>query len=355
MCSPYAAKPDRAFWRRSVAGLPADEVDPVSPPPFRISPEDKVATAGSCFAQHISKTLIRLGFNYCVTEPGPIELQYSVFPARFGNIYTVRQLLQLFDRAYGLFQPRDEAWAGKQPGTFVDPFRPHIEEHGFPTEAALGADRAHHLACVRQMFEGCDVFVFTLGLTEAWVSAEDGAVFPVAPGVSGEGSGRYEFRNFGVEEMTAEMREFLGKLRTVNPGVRLILTVSPVPLIATFEDRHVLEATTYSKSALRVVAESITRSCDNVAYFPSYEIITGAHNRGRFWAGDLRDVTEEGVAHVMSRFARRYLTACEDKAGTAQKADPPRHLNPAEHRRLDALAAIICDEEALDPETMPCA
>ena len=32
-------------------------------------------------------------------------------------------------------------------------------------------------------FRDLDVFVFTLGLTEAWVAKADGAVFPLAPGV----------------------------------------------------------------------------------------------------------------------------------------------------------------------------
>ena len=36
------------------------------------------------------------------------------------------------------------------------------------------------------------------------------------------------------------MNDFLGSLSKVNPRVRVILTVSPVPLVATFENRHVL-------------------------------------------------------------------------------------------------------------------
>lgn len=32
---------------------------------------------------------------------------------------------------------------------------------------------------------------------------------------------------------------------------------------------------------------------DNVAYFPSYEIITGSYNRGRYYDDGLREVTEE--------------------------------------------------------------
>ena len=45
-------------------------------------------------------------------------------------------------------------------------------------------------------------------------------------------------------------------LRRYNPGVKLIVSLSPVPLHATFrhETEHVVEANMYSKSVLRVAA-----------------------------------------------------------------------------------------------------
>ena len=248
MSHPYRDLPETAFWRRAVAGLPEVEVDPVVEAPFVIGRETPIATCGSCFAQHIARVLTQRGYNYLVTEPAPDEdpdpESYGVFPARTGNIYTVRQLLQTFERAYGLFRPVDTAWR-REDGALVDPFRPQVRKDGFATIEALEADRKRHLAAVRAMFEDCQVFVFTLGLTEAWVSTRDTAVFPLAPGVAGGEPGpQYAFHNFDVEEMTADLRSFIRRLRVVNPDVRLILTVSPVPLVATYEAAHVLTATT---------------------------------------------------------------------------------------------------------------
>src|SRR5688500_16550769 len=115
---PYRHLPDKAFWRRSVANLRPDAIDPVGIFTLRIDPDTKVATAGSCFAQHIARHLEKSGFNYYVTEPGhPILSKqirkahnYGLFSARYGNIYTARQLLQLFKRAYGRFSPSEDAW-----------------------------------------------------------------------------------------------------------------------------------------------------------------------------------------------------------------------------------------------------
>jgi hypothetical protein len=94
--------------------------------------------------------------------------------------------------------------------------------------------------------------------------------------------------------------------------VKIILTVSPVALIATFEDRHVLVSNTLSKAALRVVADEVSRACENVVYFPSYEMITGPHVRSAYLDDDLREVRPEGVASVMSVFTRHYLNAPQD-------------------------------------------
>ena len=98
MINPYANQPDYAFWRASMAGRAPFDVDPVANVPFVIGATDKVATGGSCFAQHISRRLRDLGFAYLVTEGQPEDADYGVFPARFGNIYTARQLLQLLQR-----------------------------------------------------------------------------------------------------------------------------------------------------------------------------------------------------------------------------------------------------------------
>ena len=346
--NPYRSRPDHAFWRRGVAAA-GHELDPVIDTPWRIGRTDRIATAGSCFAQHISRTLAARGYNYFVAEPAPADdpapENYGVFSARFGNIYTARQLRQLFERAYGLFRPLDEVWT-RPDGRLVDPFRPQIAVGGFASEAEVLADRRRHLAAVRTMFEECDVFVFTLGLTEHWASVRDGAVFPLAPGVAGgEAGDAYRFCNFTVADIVGDMREFVRRLRVVNPGVKAILTVSPVPLIATYAERHVLVSNTYSKAALRAAAQEIVDQDEGVIYFPSYEMITGPHTAGRYFAEDLRSVTPEGVAYVMDVFGRHLLGETGSRPAPQVRAAPP---TDEQLRAYAAMAELVCDEEALD-------
>jgi hypothetical protein len=347
---PYANAPDYARWSRAVGRPAPADVDPVVRLPFKISRTDKVAAAGSCFAQHISRHLREGGFSFLVTEPAhPIlpadvaeAFNYGVFTARFGNLYTARQLLQLLRRAYGRFTPAEDVW--EQDGRYFDPFRPSIQPGGFATAKEYELDRRQHFAAVRRAFEEMDYFVFTLGLTECWVSKVDGAAYPVCPGtVAGEfDPERYGFVNFSAEEVVADMTAFIDELRAVNPGVRVILTVSPVPLAATAEDRHVLVSTAYSKAVLRVAADTLTRLKD-VFYFPSYEVITGPFSRGAYFAEDLRSITEEGVGHVMRLFFQHATDQTE--AAIPAPAPPPKDDFL---EKMQGVVKTLCDEEQLD-------
>jgi len=344
---PYSDLPHYAFWNRSVAGVPPFAVDPVVDVPFRISASDAVATAGSCFAQNIARALQRKGFCYFVTEPAPSQLSpqdaakanYGVFSARYGNIYTTRQLLQLFDRAYGAVVPSLSSWHGRN-GRYVDPFRPRIEPEGFGSEADLIADRTQHLACVRRLFETLDVFVFTLGLTESWEHKASHLALPLAPGVAGGewDPSQYEFHNYCVEDVELDLIGFVDRLRSVNPSCRIVLTVSPVPLAATYEGRHVLVSTCLSKAVLRVAAEGCASKRPGVCYFPAYEIVTGPHSGCRYFDDDLRSVTKAGVDHVMRVFFLHFAGSSPDP-----HASTLRYVEA----ELEALRDIVCDEEAL--------
>jgi len=342
--NPYRSLPDHRFWRKAIANVPPFAIDPLTSVPFRITPRDKVATAGSCFAQNIAKALQTSGFHYFVPESGPPDLSdaerearnYGVYSARYGNIYTTRQLLQLFDRAYGTFEPTLDVWTEGN-GRYVDPFRPQIEPDGFESPDAVREDRARHLAAVRRMFEELDVFAFTFGLTETWLHKRDGAALPLAPGVAGGiFNGDYEFRNMRAAEVAADFLAFVDRLYSVNPHAKIIVTVSPVPLIATYVDRHVLVSNCYSKAALRVAVEEIVAARPEISYFPSYEIVTA--NGHRYFAEDQRSVTASGIQNVMRVFFAHYTS--HKPLGAVPKIDVVREASAA--------AKVVCDEEAIE-------
>ncbi|MDE8348878.1 MAG: GSCFA domain-containing protein, partial [Acidocella sp.] len=212
--NPYSSLPSENFWRSSISDRAMSSVDPVAKAKFKITKNDKIATAGSCFAQHIARHLKSSGFTYYVSElPHPVipqniaeQMGYGMFTARYGNIYTARQWHQLLERAYGIFEPIDDVW---QHGSgFVDAFRPRIEIKPLYSEAEVRLLRESHFKAVRQAVENADYFIFTLGLTECWISKLDGAVYPICPGVAGGvfDNTRYEFDNFTVSEVVADLQ-----------------------------------------------------------------------------------------------------------------------------------------------------
>ena len=375
--NPYQNRPDYQFWKRGGGFDRAADFDPVTNPSFVISQADPVVTAGSCFAQHVSRHLTKAGFNVLVTEHAhPLIpdryaalFHYGVFSARYGNVYTARQLRQLLERAYGLFVPRESAWP-KGDDRWVDPFRPQIQPGGYVCIAELEEDRRIHLEAVRRAVEEMSVFVFTLGLTEAWVDRADGSVYPLAPGVAGGiyNPDRIAFQNFTAGQTREDLEWSLNFIRRRNPGVRVILTVSPVPLNATAVDRHVMVSTAYSKAALRVAAEEVSGSLRQVDYFPSFEIITSPHAGSTYFADDRRSVTEAGVAHVMRTFLRHYAKSETASApipvaseiddapiSEAVSADMPKHDRDSaretvrrEIAAMNELVETLCDEEAID-------
>src|SRR5262249_18207171 len=139
--NPYRRLPKYQFWKQSVAEVEPDALDPIVSPRFAVKPGMKVATAGSCFAQHISRSLRANGFTYFTTEDTP---ETAIFSARYGNLYTARQLRQLWDRAFGKFSPVDSAWQ-RSNGSWVDPFRPEIKRDGFSSPEEVQKDRESHL------------------------------------------------------------------------------------------------------------------------------------------------------------------------------------------------------------------
>jgi hypothetical protein len=344
--NPYQTLPPSAFWKTAVADCDITEITELCRPKKKLDPSAAVATAGSCFAQHISKYLRASGFHIFDAEPAPAWLNpdrhaqfgYGVFSARYGNIYSSAQLKQLIQRASGSFKPKESVWETN--GRFFDPFRPSIEPNGFDSPAEVERSQDTHLRSVSSMFKRTDVFIFTLGLTEIWRSKDDGAVYPSCPGVQAGSfdADKYEFVNLTVDQILTDMRFVIDKLTKLKPNMRFIFTVSPVPLTATASGSHVLTATTYSKSVLRAVAGQLAAEYDCVDYFPSYELITAPVFQGRFFERNMRSVRADGVEFVMQSFFREFCESRtprpEDRpSATTAERDPDR---------------VICDEAVLE-------
>lgn len=368
--TPYDDLPERAFWASGVAKRNPLEVTGLWTPKFPISQRMPIATYGSCFAQHFSRALVARGFTWVDGEPAPkglapesaAKFNYGVFSARTANIYTVGLLRQWIVWASGEEAVPDEIW--EQGGRFYDPFRPRIEPDGFASREELLASRQMVLEGFRRSITDAKLFVFTLGLTESWINSKDGYEYPMCPGTAAGtfDPASHQFVNRSFLEIHKVLRDCLKRIRTLNPGIRVLLTVSPVPLTATASGKHVLVATMHSKSTLRAVAGLAADEVPFVDYFPSYEIINAPTFRGGFYEPNQRSVAQAGVNHVMGEFFRCLVAAFPDvmtdpaaptetparKAARAAAGKPDRKVPVGQRDRTAAQATEAPAESAED-------
>lgn len=352
---PYQSAPAQAFWSKAVS-RDFDQRSLIDSRKPLVVAGDRVASAGSCFASNLVPYLEQAGLTYLRTEVRPAALAdipaenlgYDKFSAAYGNIYTPRQLLQLLRRTNGSFRPREDRW--RTSAGVLDPFRPGLRYHAL-SDVEFDLLSVQHLGAVRRVFLESSVFIFTLGLTEAWISKPDGAVFPACPGaVAGSfNPNLHEFVNFSAAQISSDLSLFVEELRVVNPGVRIILTVSPVPLVATASGQHVLLSSTYSKAVLRVAAEEVASRYPLVRYFPAYEIVTGPQAPDSYFEEDRRNVSKLAIDSVMAAF----LAACELPAQSDEGREALKGISTAQppdsHQRLsEAIADADCEEAMID-------
>ena len=177
-------------------------------------------------------------------------------------------------------------------------------------EAGFAEHRIHS----RRALEKAEVLILTLGLTEIWQDRLDGSVIclPSGPYVNEGGDmDRYAFRVSRYGENLENLERIHEIMARHNPGCRILMTVSPVHLWATFrKDIDVISSSCNSKSTLRAVTDEFTARHENVFYFPAFEMATIYQPlSGRTYFVDGREnfhVNKGTVKFIMRHFFKFY-------------------------------------------------
>jgi len=254
-----------------------------------------VASMGSCFAGYISKYLIEHAFNYVQTEPA----KYDTFSAQWGIVVSppcVRQIMQYSFGEYK-FEPFTKAFPFKD-DQLIDPYRNGFYYHKDDYDYKIAV---HRINSKRALTE-CEIFVLTVGVAEVWRDKRDNYVFARVPySITDD----HEFHVLTYKQVCASLHDSVTMLKRNNPKVKVILSLSPIPLMATFrQDVDVVTANGYSKAVLRAGIDEIVRTNEDVYYFPSYEfVINGV---GKF-SEDNRHPTPETINLVMEFFMELFV------------------------------------------------
>ena len=116
----------------------------------------------------------------------------------------------------------------------------------------------------------------------------------------------HEFHVQTADECVTDLEKIYKIIKQFNPDISIIISVSPVPLFATFrQDVDPITANMLSKSTLRVAAEQFSNNHDNVYYFPAYEILTTVMKNP--YEDDNRHIRQESIREMMDIFKTWFI------------------------------------------------
>lgn len=106
-----------------------------------------------------------------------------------------------------------------------------------------------------------------------------------------------------VAELTTNLKSLVNRLKTFNPHLNIIFTISPV--------RHLREGlveNNRSKAVLIQAVHEIVGSETNVDYFPAYEYVIDDLRDYRFYAEDLVHPNYAATNYVWEKFVETYIS-----------------------------------------------
>jgi hypothetical protein len=212
-------------------------------------------TMGSCFARNIAVSLIKSGFN-----ANHMEISEYI-NSTYANRALVNYLLGI--------EQKDE----------INKRIEQLLPAGFKKND------------INVKISQSNIFILTLGVAPAFFDAQTGEFVLPSPNslntrVLAE---KYTFRTTSVQENIENVKYLIDFIRNISPKINIVITVSPVPLLASFEFESCVQADCLSKSTMRLVAHEIVNNSgyDNITYFPSFEIFRwGGSNYSNFYAAD---------------------------------------------------------------------
>jgi len=282
---------------------------------------------GSCFAAHISEWLAKRNYNILTKQESG-----KAYVIRCGEgLVNTFAILGQFEWAFENRVPEGEFW------------------HGYDAEA-FGYDDTIRRE-TRDIFLSTDLFILTFGLSEVWYDKPTGEVFWRAVPMDKFDPGRHGFRLTTPEENAANIERIYGLIRRHVPKAKAILTLSPVPLIATFRSMPCISASTVSKATLRIAIDQVIGAHRNdgvLHYWPSYEIVMEAFADN--WEADRLHVKWPILDYVMTLFeaiwcrqgpSRKQLIDALILARRSEGAIPQQFFDYVDTGSLDMAKSVI--------------
>ena len=260
-----------------------------------INYRSKIVVAGSCFAERIGQWFDNHRFQAEVNPNGivfhPTPLVRTLTRALDRLPYTLDELA-LNNGVYSSFDHH-----GSFSQTNADDALRHINE-----QEAIAGDA----------LQTADVLIITWGSAWAYHLVDTNAAVANCHKFPGN---MFRKSLTPIYDIVAQWADFLEQLKAVNPGVKCILSLSPVRYL-----RDGAHGNQLSKAHLLLAAEELIRRFDYVHYFPSYEIVLDELRDYRFYAEDMMHPSSQAVQYVITKFSDCFMS--EETRSRIQRMEP---------------------------------
>jgi len=302
--------PDDSAGKYAFQRLRQTWFTPKIDPKFKLRSDDKFFAIGSCFARGIESSLIKHKVAVESAAPEFAKLQPAnkeVSGLGFTNKYNTYSILN--ELRWALDPDAEFPRESIVPLTKTTWYDPHTNPTLEFADLEETLRRRALMQAVTKRIQGCRAVILTLGLAEVWrdVIADVFVNRTPIPSLFKTDPERYEFHLTSFAENWANLEAIHELLSHYgHPDIRIIVTVSPVPLMNTFSTMDIVTANTWGKSLLRAAAQEWAAAHGKIDYFPSYEIVQNS-DRAAVWETDLRHVKGAAAQHVMNLFVGNYL------------------------------------------------
>ena len=274
-------------------------------PKFKLRETDEFFCIGSSFARNIEEHLAYRGISVSSTAIAAPRNEWGARPNGFVSKFTTASILNELRWTFGEATFPADAIIEDNDGWRDLQLSPGIAPVGLPR--AIERREA-----VRQYFSrirNASVVVVTLGLVEAWYDRQSRVFLNTAPSSSAaqRQPDRFALQVTGYLENRSALDEIIALLNKYGRrDLRVVLTVSPVPMSETFSGEDVITANAYSKAILRAVAGDVAREHGNVQYFPSFESIVTTDRTLAYSRIDELHVADPAVDAVTAHFLHSF-------------------------------------------------
>lgn len=252
----------------------------LQPGKSQINYQDKILTIGSCFAENIAKKLKHFKFNVC---SNPFGVLYN--PVSILNSIELLTNEKIFDES-DLINNQDEYHS------FY-----HHSDFSHHSQMQVLQNINNSLEETREFIKSVNFVTITLGTSWIYIFKKTEQIVSNCHKIP---SKEFERKRLSSNEVAWALKEIIEKIKSVNPEVKIIITVSPI--------RHWKDGAVenmISKSTLILGLQEVLG--DSVFYFPSYEIVMDDLRDYRFFESDMLHPNQQAIDYIWQKFCAVYF------------------------------------------------